>query len=80
MENWKFTGSFDNYQAPLLFKTFIKWIITGPNNEIESDKRGKSMNKNVDSLTQILSEAVKSKRQMKYKPSKIGTKKNFHQI
>ena len=61
-ENWKFTCSFDNYQLPLFLKTFIRWIIAGPNTEIESERRTKSIDIGVDNLTQIVAQAVKSKR------------------
>ena len=77
-ENWKFTGSFDNYQPPLLLKTFIRWIIAGPNTEIESERRTKSIDIGVDNLTQIVTQAVKNKRQMSHKPAKNSTK-DFYQ-
>ena len=77
-ENWKFTGSFENYQAPLLLITFIRWIIAGPNTEIESERRTKSIDIGVDNLTQIVAQAVNRKRQMSYKPAKNSTK-DFYQ-
>ena len=36
---WKFDGSFENYSAPEMLQTLIKWIIAGPRNELETEKR-----------------------------------------
>ena len=77
-ENWKFTGSSDNYQPPFLVKTCIRWIISGPSTGIESERRTKSIDIGVDNLTQIVAQAVKMKRQMLYKPAKNSTK-DFYQ-
>ena len=35
---WKFDGSFENYSAPEMLQTLIKWIIAGPRNELKAEK------------------------------------------
>ena len=35
---WKFDGSFENYSAPEMLQTLIKWIIAGSRSELKAEK------------------------------------------
>ena len=47
----------------------IKWIIIGPNETIEHERRQLSIHRAVSSVSQILMQSVKTKRQVQYKPT-----------
>ena len=75
---WIFTGSFEDYVVPDMLSTLIKWIVVGQVTGIETTSRKGQVDRTVKTLTQIVSQAVKSNRQMSYKPKKTaGSKGNL---
>ena len=71
---WKYTGSFSNYEMPELLKHLLRWIIAVPTTSIETEKRGCNIDQTVNNITQIVSQAVKTKRQIVYKSNSPNTK------
>ena len=66
---WKFDGSFENYSAPEMLQTLIKWIIAGPRNERETEKRKRYIDQTTNNITQLIYQATKSDSQLRYKPT-----------
>ena len=57
---WKFDGSFENYSAPEMLQTSIKWIFAGPRNELETRKRKRYIDQTTNNITQLIYQATKS--------------------
>ena len=61
---WKFDGSFENYSAPEMLQTLIKWIIAGPRNELETEKRKRYIDETTNNITQLIYQATKCDSQL----------------
>ena len=73
----KFDDSFENYSAPEMLRTLIKWIIAGPRNELETEKRKQYIDQTANNITQLIYPATKSDSQLRYKPTS-DSNKTFH--
>ena len=71
---WKFDGSFDNYSAPEMLQTLIKWIIAGPRNELETEKRKRCIDQTANNIMQLIYQATKSDSKLRYKPTSDNNK------
>ena len=67
--NWKFTGSFDDYEPPPLTYFLCKHIIQGTR-MIGTEQRGKDLERSASLLTQTVIQSFKSDRQVSYISSK----------
>ena len=63
--NWKFTGSFDDYEPPPLTYILCKHIIQGTR-MIGTEQRGKDLERIASLLTQTVIQSFKSDRQVSY--------------
>ena len=70
---WKFDGSFENYLAPEMLQTF-KWIIAGPRNELENEKRKRYIDQTANNITQLIHQATKSDSKLRCKPTSDSNK------
>ena len=70
----KFDDSFENYSAPEMLRTLIKWIIAGPRNELETEKRKQYIDQTANNITQLIYPATKSDSQLRYKPTSDSNK------
>ena len=75
---WKFQGSFEDYQETDMLHALIKWIITGPKTTLNSEKRQHYLDRTVNNVTQIISQSIKSDRQIKYS-STSSKSATFHE-
>ena len=63
-EAWEFKGTFSDYEPCKLLEPFLKWIITGPQNTMNSDTRNHEVKQDISRLSQIISQCTKTKRQI----------------
>ena len=70
---WKFEGSMDNFTPPPLLSSLIKWILVGPNESFEGEKRVDGIERLISTVTQTIVQSVKSKRQVQYQPISQNT-------
>ena len=66
-DKWNFKGSFDNFTLPSYLSLLLKWILVGPNKEISGESRKKSVDKDISVISQLVLQAVKTKKQVDYK-------------
>ena len=67
--NWKFDGDFSDFEIPNSLKVMLKWVIIGPQTEIDSNLKKKNLDTRISNIAQIVMKAAKSKRQVNYKSS-----------
>ena len=72
--SWKYTGSFDDYHSPEILKNLIKWIIIGPSIGIDTGQRKGMIDQNVENISQIILQSVKSNRKLNYAQRSTNTK------
>ena len=65
---WKFEGSFSNFTVPKALSTLLKWILIGPSVELSETSENTELNKMISVISQVLMQAVKTKRQVQYNP------------
>ena len=61
-KNSEFAGTFDKYKPSKILRIFLKWVLIGPNN-LDRD-RTTQMETMVEAVAQIVSQSVKSDRQI----------------
>ena len=66
-QNWTFEGDVNTYIAPKLLNSFLKWVLIGPLTETTCDSRRQKMEVIVGKVTQLVSQNVKTNRQLNYK-------------
>ena len=52
-----------------MLRILLRWIIAGPKNRIDTDVRKTSLDQTVNHISQLISQAIKSERQIRYKPN-----------
>ena len=52
-----------------MLQTLIKWIIAGPRNELQTEKRKRCIDQTANNITQFIYQATKSDSQLRYKPT-----------
>ena len=57
-----------------MLQTLIKWIIAGPRNELETEKRKRYIDQRAKNITQLIYQATKSDSQLRYKPTSDSNK------
>ena len=57
-----------------MLQTLIKWIIAGPRNELQTEKRKRYIGQTVNNITQLIYQATKSDSQLRYKPTSDSNK------
>ena len=67
-QSWKFEGSFSNFTVPKALSTLLKWILIGPSVELSETSENTELNKMISVISQVLMQAVKTKRQVQYNP------------
>ena len=60
---WKFEGSFSEFQVPRSLATLLEWIIAGSKPSLKSRKK-KSVTNIVNNIAEIIMRATKTKRQV----------------
>lgn len=75
--NWNFDGDFSNFEIPSSLSVLLKWIVIGPQTEIGSNLKKKTLDTRISCISQIIMRATKSKRQVNYNSS---TNTNFRDI
>ena len=63
---WKFEGSFENYEHPRILTSFLKWIIAGPNTNIEAMSKNDTIAQSSINIAQIIHSTCKTTRQINY--------------
>ena len=66
-DKWYFKGSFDDFTLPSCLSLLLKWILVGPNKEISGESREKTVDKDISVISQLVLNAVKTRRQVDYK-------------
>ena len=66
-DKWNFQGSFDDFTLPSYLPILLKWILVGPRKEISCEGRKKSVDKDISVISQLILQAVKTRRQVDYK-------------
>ena len=56
-----------------MLQTLIKWIIAGPRNELETEKKV-NIYQTANNITQLIYQATKSDSQLRYKPTSDSNK------
>ena len=65
---WQFEGDINNYIAPKLLTSFLKWVIIGSHTlDNDGGDRQKNMEDLVGNVTQLVAQNVKTDRQINYK-------------
>ena len=67
--SWKFDGDFSDFEIPSSLKVMLKWVIIGPQTEIDSNLKKNNLDTRIGTFAQIVMKATKSKRQVNYKSS-----------
>ena len=68
VDKWQFEGNINNYIAPKLLTSFLKWVIAGPHTlDNDGGDRHKHMQEFVGKVTQLVSQNMKTDRQIDYK-------------
>ena len=65
-ENWVFNGSFGKFTLPPLLSTLLRWILVGPTESIENEKRELGIEQVTSIVSQVVMQCMKSKRQFQY--------------
>lgn len=65
LEDWHFTGSFDDYQSPRKLQQMMKWIISGPHTNLMV-KRETEIEQSSRNLAQHVHSSFRTTRQLKY--------------
>ena len=65
-ENWVFNVSFGNFTLPPLLSTLLRWILVGPTESIENEKRELGIEQLTSIVSQVVMQCMKSKRQVQY--------------
>ena len=63
---WTFEGDIKDYTVPPLLLSFLKWVLIGPLTEIQNSARREKSDVLVGKVTQLVSENVKTNRQVNY--------------
>ena len=63
---WTFEGDIKDYTVLPLLLSFLKWVLIGPLTEIQNSARRKKSDVLVGKVTQLVSENVKTNRQVNY--------------
>ena len=68
VHKWQFEGDINNYIAPKLLTSFLKWVIIGSHTlDNDGGDRQKNMEDLVGNVTQLVAQNVKTDRQINYK-------------
>ena len=70
--SWQFSGSFSNYEPPMSAYILCQHIIQGTQ-KIDSEKRESVSDKSASLLAQHMVQALKTDRQVSYKPKNENT-------
>ena len=65
--SWKFDGDFSDFDIPDSLSVLLRWLIVGPQLEIDSTAKEQSVNTIVNNISQIIIKATKSNRQVRHK-------------
>lgn len=76
-KQWKFTGSFTNFTVPKLLSTLLKWILIGPSVDLNENNDNKELTKTVSSISQVVMQAVKTKRQVQYSSKENSNRSSY---
>ena len=57
-----------------MVQALMKWIIAGPRNELQTEKRKRYIGQTVNNITQLIYQATKSDSQLRYKPTSDSNK------
>lgn len=68
---WKFTGNLSDFKISSPLETFVKWMIAGPKENFEAERKAEEIKKSTNTTIQMLIGAVKTKDQVSERKASI---------
>ena len=65
-DKWKFNGDLNNFTAPQLLSTFLKWVLIGAKNRNSEGTNTCKVESEMAVITQLIMQSVKTPRQASY--------------
>ena len=62
-EKWKFNGDLNNFTAPQLLSTFLKWVLIGTENRNSEGTNACKVKSEMAVITQLIMQSIKTPRQ-----------------